>query len=70
VSSFVGEHIERDAVATNIRLVEKEDVMAILFSLLIAVIILDLTALRWGADSSDGVDSPEWERRRQWPAFH
>ena len=35
--------------------------------LVIAVLALTLLALaadRWGVDSTDGVDSPEWERRR------
>ncbi|HZU69530.1 MAG TPA: hypothetical protein VFA09_19815 [Ktedonobacteraceae bacterium] len=27
-------------------------------------------ALRWGFDSTDWVDSLEWERRRQWSGFH
>ncbi|MFL5693471.1 MAG: hypothetical protein ACJ795_16880 [Ktedonobacteraceae bacterium] len=38
--------------------------------LLIIVIALDVAALRWGVDSTEGVNSPEWERRQQWPAFH
>jgi hypothetical protein len=32
--------------------------------LLIALIVLDIAALRWGIDSTDGINSPEWERRR------
>jgi uncharacterized iron-regulated membrane protein len=27
-------------------------------------------ALRWGFNSTDGVDNPERERRRQWKAWH
>ncbi|MBO0779325.1 MAG: hypothetical protein J2P37_10905 [Ktedonobacteraceae bacterium] len=27
---------------------------------------LALTSQRWGADSTDKIDSPEWERRRSW----
>lgn len=38
--------------------------------LLIIVIALDIAALRWGVDSTEDVNSPEWERRQQWPAFH
>ena len=34
--------------------------------LIVAAIILDVAALRWGFDSTDDIDSPEWERRRQW----
>jgi hypothetical protein len=40
--------------------------------LVIAVLALTLLALaadRWGVDSADGVDSPEWERRRNWRGF-
>lgn len=34
------------------------------------LIVLDIAALRWGADSRDGVNSLEWERRQSWPGFH
>ncbi len=34
--------------------------------LIVAAIILDVAALRWGFDSTDDIDSPEWERRHQW----
>lgn len=44
--------------------------MSFLIILLIAAIVLDITALRWGCDSTDDIDSPEWERRRQWAAAH
>ena len=40
--------------------------------LIIAVLALTLLALaanRWGVDSTDGVDSPEWARRRNWRGF-
>jgi hypothetical protein len=26
-------------------------------------IVLDIASLRWGVDSTDKIDSPEWERR-------
>ena len=42
--------------------------MEILIVLLILV-TLAAGAWRWGVDSLDGVDSPEWERRRQWRGF-
>jgi hypothetical protein len=29
-------------------------------------LILDIAALRWGVDSSESVDSCEWERRWHW----
>ena len=34
--------------------------------LLVLLVVFEISALRWGADSTDGVDSPEWERRRHW----
>ena len=36
----------------------------------IMIVVLDFAAMRWGAISLDGPDSPEWERRRHWFAFH
>lgn len=30
------------------------------------LVALAVAALRWGVDSTDGPDSAEWERRRQW----
>jgi hypothetical protein len=36
----------------------------------LVLIILALTARRWGADSRDGIDSPEWQQRQQWDGFH
>jgi len=44
--------------------------MVTLFFLLMALIVLALAAIRWGANSSDGVNSPEWERRQRWFGFH
>jgi len=44
--------------------------MVTLVFLLIALIVLTLSALLWGASSFDGVDSPEWERRQRWYGFH
>jgi len=44
--------------------------MELVIYLLIGLIVFDIVALRWGADSRDGVDSPEWERRRRWYGFH
>ena len=38
--------------------------------MLIMIAVLDLAAMRWGAISLDGPDSPEWKRRRHWLAFH
>ena len=38
----------------------------LLFILLIAIIIFDILAIKWGKDSTDTIDSSEWERRRFW----
>ena len=40
--------------------------MGIAIFLLIGIVVLDIVALRWGIDSRDGLDSPEWERRWRW----
>lgn len=34
--------------------------------LLVVVIVLDIVALRWGFNSTDSINSPEWERRKCW----
>ena len=33
------------------------------------LVLLALTSLRWGVDSTDSVDSTEWRRRHQWRGF-
>ena len=38
--------------------------------LIILFIVLDIAALRWGVNSTDDIDSPEWERRRNWDALY
>jgi hypothetical protein len=40
--------------------------MLTIFVLLFLLIIFDIAAMRWGFISSDGPDSKEWERRRQY----
>lgn len=47
----------------------EEGVMEFLV-ILVMLVALDLAATRWGAISLDGPDSPEWERRQRWYAFH
>jgi hypothetical protein len=42
------------------------NVVSILIIALAVLIALDIAALRYGVDSRDDFDSPEWERRRQW----
>ncbi len=37
--------------------------------IMIAQIALALAALRWGVNSADGINSPEWERRQRWYGF-
>ena len=32
----------------------------------LAFVHLDMAALRWGVDSSEDIDSREWERRAHW----
>jgi len=43
--------------------------MLLLVLLLVALLALDYAAVRWGVSSIDGVDSPEWERRRRWRGY-
>ena len=38
--------------------------MIIIIALLLLLIILDILAVRWGFNSSDGLESKEWERRQ------
>jgi hypothetical protein len=38
--------------------------------ILIVLIALSQAALRWGVNSTDGINSPEWERRQRWYGFH
>lgn len=40
--------------------------MEIAIVLLVGILLLDVVALRWGFDSRDKLDSPEWERRWWW----
>lgn len=42
--------------------------MATLVLAALAVIVLELLVWFFAADSTDGFDSPEWERRRTWRA--
>ena len=38
--------------------------MITILVLVLLLIVLDLAAMRWGATSSDGAESKEWERRQ------
>lgn len=37
--------------------------IVILLLVLIAIIALDIAALRWGYDSTEAIDSSEWQKR-------
>ena len=39
--------------------------MAILI-IVLAFVLFDMAALRWGVDSTEGVNSREWDRRAHW----
>lgn len=40
--------------------------MELLIILLIAFVVFDIIALKWGVDSTDDINSSEWERRQSW----
>lgn len=40
--------------------------MTIVILLLVALVLFNLLAHLWGVDSTDGIESAEWERRRTW----
>ncbi len=40
--------------------------MEIVLVILLALIVLDLVAGRWGANSTEDFNSPEWNRRENW----
>jgi hypothetical protein len=40
--------------------------METLLILMMLVIALDIASLRWGVDSTEKIDSPEWKRRVDW----
>ena len=48
----------------------KEIVMLTIITLLALLIVFDITAMRWGVDSTDGINSLEWIRRQLWYGFH
>ena len=50
--------------------INEERTMITLFLLFVALLIPGIAACRWGATSSDGIESPEWKRRQDWPGFH
>jgi hypothetical protein len=44
--------------------------METIIILLLILAAFNVATFLWGFDSRDGVDSPEWVRRRSWRAFH
>jgi hypothetical protein len=40
-----------------------------LLVIVIGLMLFEIAAWRWGVDSTDGIDSREWERRRSWRGF-
>ena len=38
--------------------------------IMIGLVALALAAMRWGVNSTDGINSPEWECRQRWYGFH
>lgn len=38
--------------------------------IMLILVAFSIAASKWGFDSTDGLDSQEWERRRAWTAFH
>ena len=44
--------------------------MVALVVALVTLIGFEVAALRWGADSRETSEDPEWERRRAWRGFH
>ena len=50
--------------------INKEKTMITLYSIFLALLVLDIAACYWGANSSEGIESPEWKRRQDWPGFH
>lgn len=44
--------------------------METILILLIALAVFEVASLLWGVNSTDGIDSSEWEKRHNWLAFH
>jgi hypothetical protein len=61
---------ERNAESVLVRPGGKEKDMVILTLLILAFVVLAVAAYHWGANSSDGVNSTEWQRRQRWFGFH
>ena len=44
--------------------------METLLIVILLFLVLDIASLLWGFDSTEKIDSPEWERRTAWHASH
>jgi len=44
--------------------------METMIGVLMLLVILAGVSWRWSFDSTDSIDSVEWERRRTWRGFH
>lgn len=65
-------HMDRTERGKNtwcFSLKEKEDMLETTIFIII-LIGVDLIAIRWGANSCDAIDNPEWERRQHWYGFY
>jgi len=40
--------------------------VAVIAGIIVGLAIFGVIALRWGYDSREPLDSPEWERRQRW----
>jgi hypothetical protein len=49
---------------TNVKTkANKENIMLTIIIILALFVVLDIMALRWSVDTTDGITSGEWERR-------
>ena len=44
--------------------------METMLIVILLLVVLAIASTRWGVDSSDGINSPEWVRRQNWRGFH
>ena len=44
--------------------------METLLIMMLALVVLAIASIRWGVDSTDGLNSLEWVRRQNWRGFH
>ena len=61
------QHVARKADRDTLQVIySKEGKMELVITLVLIIIVLGIVALRWGHDSRDSLESPEWERRKRW----